>query len=159
VSDILVLESYEQSTMVSAWTEYLCLQRLENGNWYIDIRSYEVAGEVSEFEDEDGELPDEIDGEVVIGTEDGYVLVNNLEPHSEGYPFYEFTRFCAEEFCKAFEGENPEWSDREAINAARMGILNFASVQQSVGCSARTKSFPDCCPLGDQCRGGVSRSN
>jgi len=39
-----IIESIEQSTMASTWTEYLCLHRTSKGKWRIDIRCFEMIG-------------------------------------------------------------------------------------------------------------------
>ena len=109
MSKIKVITSKEQSTLASNWTECLCIHRVPDGKWCIDIRSYEVAGESSEYEDDDGNLPDAIGGLAVVGTEDGYVVVDNLVLHSDDYPDYQFENFDSAEFKRIFPCENPEW--------------------------------------------------
>ena len=53
-SRIVIVASIEQSTMVSTWTEHLCLHRTAEGKWCLDIRGYEIAGEAREYENEEG---------------------------------------------------------------------------------------------------------
>lgn len=126
MGDIKIVDSIEQSTMASTWTEYLCLHRSSEGKWCIDIRGFEVVGEANEFEDEDGELPDKIDGWEVVGTEDGYVVVNNLVLHSDAYPVYIFDKFDANEFDELFSVENAEWCNDDTKRKIREEILNYA---------------------------------
>ena len=120
-----IIDSCEQYNMVSAWMEYLCIHRTDKGTWLIDIRGYEVLGETSEYEDEDGNLPDEIDGYEVVGTEDEYVVVNNLVEHSDSYPTYEFNKFDAEKFLDLFSSDSPEWCHDSTITGIREAILNY----------------------------------
>ena len=63
--------------MVSTWTEYLCLQRDEDGAFKLFTGQYEALVERAEFFNEDtGEyaIPDEIDGQRVVGVDDEYVV-------------------------------------------------------------------------------------
>ena len=126
MSGIKVVDSIEQSTMVSNWTEYLCLHRSPGLRWRLDIRGFEVVGESHEYEDEDGELPDTIDGWDVVGTEDGFVIINNLVLYSDGYPIYEFDKFDVEKFDELFGVENAEWCTGETKTKIREAILNYA---------------------------------
>jgi hypothetical protein len=119
---LVIVESIEQSTMVSTWTEHLCLHRTAEGKWRLDIRGYEVIGEASEYQNEEGDLPDQIGGQDVIGTEDGYVIVDNLVLHSDSYPIYEFDRFSAEEFEEIFSAE---WCANDTKQKIRQAILEF----------------------------------
>jgi len=112
----------EQSTMASTWTEFLCLQELPGRGWRLDIRSYEVIGDASEYMDEDGDLPEEIEGAEVVGTEDGLVVINSLVQHSEDYPVYEFSDFDPEEFWQSFQGEHSEWCREDVIARIRKAI-------------------------------------
>lgn len=85
VGELKVINSGEQSTMASAWTEYLCIEKLTKNDFKLSIRSYEVLGQAIDYSDEDGEwdLPDEIDGMKVMGLEDEYVVGGNLVLHSD----------------------------------------------------------------------------
>lgn len=125
MGEIKIVDSIEQSTMASTWTEHLCLHRIAARKWCLDIRSFEIVGETHEFEDEDGELPDEIDGQAVVGAEDGYVTVYNLVLHSDDYPIYEFDEFDADKFDELFGLTNAEWCNDEAKSNIREAVLNF----------------------------------
>jgi hypothetical protein len=113
MEDVKIVASVEQSTMASTWTEHLCLHRTSEGKWCLDIRGFEVIGEASEFEDDEGELPEEIDGQEVVGTEDGFIIINNLVLHSDAYPAYEFYKFDETKFEEMFRPENAEWCGEE----------------------------------------------
>ena len=123
---IKIVDGIEKSTMVSTWTEYLCLHRNPGGKWQLDIRGYEGIGEASEFEDEDGELPHEINGQTVIGHEDGYVIIDNLVLSSDECPIYEFDKFDADAFDALFRAEHSEWCSKDAMRKIRETILNYA---------------------------------
>lgn len=122
---IVIVASVEQSTMVSTWTEHLCLHRTAEGKWCLDIRGYELIGEASEYQNEEGNLPDQIDGQDVIGTEDGFVIVDNLVLHSDSYPIYEFDKFSTDEFEEIFSPGNAEWCENDTKQKIRQAILKF----------------------------------
>ena len=79
-----ILMSGEESSMVSTWTVYLCLEKLEGGAVQLSERQYEGLGMADEYavETEDGdteyELPDEIDGKTVVGIDDEVVVGGDL---------------------------------------------------------------------------------
>ena len=69
----------------ASWTQYLVLERLEDGKFKLDIRAYELLAEVSEYYDEEKEdwnLPGQIDGKDVVGVEDEYVIGGDLLENS-----------------------------------------------------------------------------
>ena len=111
--EVIIITSKEQSTLASTWTEHLCIHKSADGKWCIDIRGYEVAGEASEYEDDEGNLPDVIEGLSVVGTEDGYVVVDNLVLHSDDYPEYCFETFSLADFDELFAYDNSEWCSPE----------------------------------------------
>ena len=77
----MILASREQSSMVSTWTEYLCLQRDDTKGYKLFTGQYEVLAEREHFFNEetgDYDIPDEIDGQVVDGVEDDYVVGGDL---------------------------------------------------------------------------------
>jgi hypothetical protein len=88
--ELVVLGTEENSSMVSTWKEFVCLQRLSDARFELSVRGYEVLGEASGYRDEEtGEyhLPSEIDGSTVVGVEDEYVVGGSLVPHSDDrYP-------------------------------------------------------------------------
>ena len=83
--DIHKIDSREESTMVSNWTIHLCAKKINN-NLKICHMHRKVLGELSDFQeyDENDELisdgyPEEVDGEMVYGIEDDFVLGYDLE--------------------------------------------------------------------------------
>ena len=126
MGDIKIVDSIEKSTMASTWIEHLCLHRIPEGKWCLDIRSFEVVGFAIDFEDEEGELPDEINGQAVVGTEDDLVVVNNLILQSDDYPVYLFVKFDAKDFAELFGVENAEWCNNETKRKIREAILDSA---------------------------------
>jgi antitoxin component YwqK of YwqJK toxin-antitoxin module len=97
--EIHYIDMRKQSSMVSTWEEYLCVERISQKTWNakvefeLSIRSYEVLGEIFEFQDEEGNLnlPDEIEGALVVGSSEEYVIGGNLIPHSDEYGEVRFT--------------------------------------------------------------------
>ena len=85
-----VIMKGEFATLVSSWTEYLCLAK--RGDGYVLMRcGYEILAPVSDYAvvDESGdvldyELPEEIDGQAVVGVEDGeFVIGGELVPQDD----------------------------------------------------------------------------
>lgn len=111
--EVIIITSNEQSTRASTWTEHLCIHNAADGKWCIDIRAYEVVGESSEYEDDEGNLPDVIEGQAVVGTEDGYVVVDKLVLQSDDYPKYCFETFSFADFEELFAYDNSEWRSPE----------------------------------------------
>jgi hypothetical protein len=70
-----ILTAHEASSMVSAWNEYLRLDMNDDGTAKLEVCQYDVLAEV-EFDDDGNELPlpKHINGEEVIGVEDGYIV-------------------------------------------------------------------------------------
>ena len=84
-ANIHKIDSREESTMVSNWTIHLCAIKIDT-NLKICHMQRKVLGELSDFQeyDEDDELisdeyPEEVDGEMVYGIEDDFVLGYDLE--------------------------------------------------------------------------------
>lgn len=64
--------------MASSWKEYLCVRPLEHGLYELSVRMYECLGEYNDYADEDGNIPDEIDGKPVMSVDDGYICGGSL---------------------------------------------------------------------------------
>lgn len=80
---IKIVDSRERSTPASSWTEYLCVRPLEHSLYELSIRMFEYLGEYSDYADEDGNIPDFIDGKAVVSVEDGCICGGNLVCISE----------------------------------------------------------------------------
>lgn len=81
VGELHILEQKTESTMVSTWTEYLCLQMLADNMFEISMRSYAIIGDLNSYYDEEADdyvIPDQIDGQKVVGVEDGYIVGGEL---------------------------------------------------------------------------------
>lgn len=91
VGESIEIDSMEQATMVSSWTEYLYMNRISTTEYELVIKGHPPICEAAEYMDDNGEydLPDEIDGEEVWGVEDEWVLSAGLV-ESE---LYETVRF------------------------------------------------------------------
>jgi hypothetical protein len=80
---LTIIHSREQSTLASSWEEHLCLRRLKHGLYELSLRRWEFLGEYGDYADEDGELPETIDGKAVASVEDGYICGGDLVFASE----------------------------------------------------------------------------
>ncbi len=81
----IMVSSREQATMASSWTEHLFLQQVDDASQLIIMGSTILADD-ADYCDEDGELldlPEEIDGQKVIGWEDGYIMGLPMVPVSD----------------------------------------------------------------------------
>jgi hypothetical protein len=81
----ILYKRFYSGSPAASWTQYLVLERLEDGKFKLDIRAYELLAEVSEYYDEEKEdwnLPGQIDGKDVVGVEDEYVIGGDLLENS-----------------------------------------------------------------------------
>jgi len=89
--DFIILDERSQSQPASTWTEYLCLVRVGDRRFRLDIRTRPIICEyhewLSEQQDEDAEdfnhdieLPATINGQAVYGVEDLYWRMNCRSP-------------------------------------------------------------------------------
>ena len=87
--DFIILDERSQSQPASTWTEYLCLVRVGDGRFRLDLRTRPIICEyhewLSEQQDTDAEdfnydieLPNTIDGKTVYGVEDEFILADEL---------------------------------------------------------------------------------
>ena len=95
VGESKVLCARTDENMFDSWEVFLCLDRTTTG-YVLTVKRHEWLGEISEFVEIDddgeyGELPEKIQGYEVLGTEDNYVIVNNLVDYDD---------------CEAFEFSN-----------------------------------------------------
>ena len=82
-----ILGHKEASTIVSTWTEYLRLCKMDEKKALLEVCQYEVLGELQPSED--GErfvIPEEIDPSEVVGTDDGIIVGGQLLCSDDG-PF------------------------------------------------------------------------
>src|SRR6516162_2757886 len=74
-----ILDSRENSTMVSAWMEYLRLSISGDGKALLEVCTYEALAEVPDRDgDEEPVLPDEIGGKTVVGIEEEWFVGGDL---------------------------------------------------------------------------------
>ena len=87
--DFIIFDERSQSQSTSTWTEYLCLVRVGDGLFRLNIRTRPIICEyhewLSEQQDEDAEdfnydieLPATINGKPVYGVEDEFILADEL---------------------------------------------------------------------------------
>ena len=122
----LVITTRELSTMASSWTEYLCISIQDSGLYCLFTGRYQVLAESCEFYDDEAEnwlLPEEIDGEPVVGIDDDWVVGGDLDyfDSSQAINF----RSLADPNIGAWLAEN-EWSglvdDKQLADAiAKLG--------------------------------------
>ena len=74
VGDLIILDEREVG---GAWNEYLCFEKTSEG-YELSTRHREILGDESDYYDEEGERPDEIDGESVYGSVNGIILGESL---------------------------------------------------------------------------------
>lgn len=126
LSGSLVISSAERSSMVNMWMEHLCLTRLGENQWIIDVRCFQMICEAGEFFDEELEdfiLPEKIEGHAVLGIENDYVMIKNLVSSHNVHEIYEFSRFSWEEYIKIFSDKAPFFCDLSLREAIQAGIL------------------------------------
>jgi hypothetical protein len=87
---LTILDNREGSSLVSSWTEYLCLEKGANNQFMLSVKSYGVLGELSDYFNEktsEYEVPREINGIEVKGCEDGLIVGGVLQDQSDNmYP-------------------------------------------------------------------------
>ena len=112
-----IIASREQSSIVSTWTEYLCLEPISTVRYRLFTGRYELLAELSAFyneETEEYELPEEIDGKSVQGFDDEYVVGGELQYFDDEH---------AVEFSSPDELDVAEW-----LGDSRWSVL--ATVQE-----------------------------
>ena len=81
INEIEIIETILQSTMASTFTEYLCLEKINNNQFRLFVGGYEVIGEASDYyneEDDEENIPEQIDGQTVQGVEDGCIIGGSI---------------------------------------------------------------------------------
>ena len=73
VTKTKIISKYVYDTMVWSVYEFICIDKLSNGDYLLEVRTKEVLGDDNDLDD-NGEPPTEIDGVKV--TYDGYVLLS-----------------------------------------------------------------------------------
>jgi hypothetical protein len=103
MSKPIVIAEREASSMASTWNEYLCLTKGESNTFKLYTAQYDFLAELYDFYDEELHeyvLPEQIDGQVVMGIEDDYVVGGDLVPQDESIPV---------EFASVFDSELRDW--------------------------------------------------
>ena len=86
MSKPIVIAQREASSMASTWNEYLCLTKGELNSYRLYIAQYEFLAELNDFYDEDLDdyvVPEQVDGQAVVGIEDDYVVGGELVQQDE----------------------------------------------------------------------------
>jgi hypothetical protein len=85
VDDVKIVDAREDSTPASSWREYLCVRRLPGGLYELSIRGFEYLGEYNDYADDEGNIPEAIDGKTVVSVEDGCICGGDLVFINEDY--------------------------------------------------------------------------
>lgn len=110
MDNILIVAERENSSMVSSWTEYLCLQKGTEKSFRIFTGMYEGLADSSDYYNEDTgdyDLPEQIGGKTVVKVDDDIVVGGELgffEPDD----MVEFNSLSEFEFTKWLD--NSRWS-------------------------------------------------
>ena len=78
----VVIDSREQSTMASTWTEYLVLVKGDTKKYRLFTGRYTYLAEIEDYYDEDNDdynFPKEINGVEVVGQDDEFLVGGRLE--------------------------------------------------------------------------------
>lgn len=74
---VIELANREQSSIVSTWTEHLTISCGQTKRYLIAHAGYDALAEANEYYNEDKDeydIPSHINGQEVVGIEDGYVI-------------------------------------------------------------------------------------
>ena len=80
MTDLIIIDERERYGQIDSWTEYLCCEKLSKV-FELTIRSNVVLAEAGEYCDEEGEeleLPEQIDGQPVLGSDGECILGQEL---------------------------------------------------------------------------------
>lgn len=86
IGKIYIIDEWDESSMISMWTEYLCLQKLDDSNYELSIRGYQILDDLQKYYDEEMDtfdIPKEIDGWPVVKVEGEYIVGGPLLNHSD----------------------------------------------------------------------------
>ena len=82
IGELRELEIVEFDTLSSSWNEFIFLERIDEHEFEVSLRSFEGLGDAVDYWDEDSqeyELPDEIDGVSVFGVQGDGVVGGDLK--------------------------------------------------------------------------------
>ena len=102
-----IIASREASSIVSHWTEYLCLRKGTNKLFKLYVGGYEALADAEKFynsKTKEYDLPNIISGKIVVGIEDGSVVGGEPEYYDDDDQF---------EFNKPDESELIYWLSKK----------------------------------------------
>lgn len=138
----VVIDTREQSTMVSTWTEYLVLVKGNTKKYRLFTGGYTYLAEIADFYDEetdDYDFPTEINGVVVVGQDDEF-LVGGCLDWAESSDTVEFDSVC-DESVKLW-GATHKW-DLQKIKSRHLAeVLGIHSEESEVDKKPKY-CFPD----------------
>ncbi|UCF37439.1 MAG: hypothetical protein JSU96_00785, partial [Acidobacteriota bacterium] len=107
IGELIELESRENSSMASTWTEYLCLSRLADETFELSVRTYDVLGAAADYVNEetgDWDLSETIEGAFVMGVEDEWVIGGELvDNNGKSIEFQQFDRKVILDFLESVD--------------------------------------------------------
>ena len=122
IGDVIIITSREGSTPASAWSEDLCIKRIDDTQFELFVGGYGFLAETSDFYDEETEeeiIPDEIDGCPVLGIEDGYVIGGEILKN-EGDGEVQFTNLDTDEVRDWLK--SIKWDDVDTITKIKSAL-------------------------------------
>lgn len=84
--EIIIIADREASSMTSRWREYLCLRRGVSKRYQIFTGGYQSLADASDYfneEDDCYEIPDVVDGKIVSGIEDEWIVGGELDYYDD----------------------------------------------------------------------------
>ena len=80
--NLYIIDQREKYSMISSWTEYLCIEKNNNDDFELSVRGASILEEANQFFDVSKQeyiLPSMINGNSVYGMSDGVVFGEPLE--------------------------------------------------------------------------------
>lgn len=133
----LLIDTRFANSMIDEWNEYLILVSHDDGTFELGIAQFEVLGEVNDFTDEDNlELPEEIDGIKVFGSEGDYVLGGFLTLEHTQYSTFKFSFFEKSDVREWLSSEG--WSSKieEILDDIYIGFTKLGGEKKRSSISA-----------------------
>lgn len=94
-ANIYIIDQWDDISKFCNWTKYVCFQKLENNNFQLSIRSYQILNELKHYYCEKSDLyrmPNEIDGYPVVRVDGEYVVGGPLLNDRDDIWPIEFTK-------------------------------------------------------------------
>ena len=122
IGDIVIISSREGSTPASAWSEDLCIKKIDDTRFELFVGGYGFLAETSDFYDEETEeeiIPDEIDGYPVLGIKDGYVIGGKILKNEDDGEV-QFTQFDTDDVRDWLK--SIKWDDVDTVSSIKSAL-------------------------------------